>query len=69
MQICLENLLKTLLKSFTENGLRHMRFLRNAVRLLLLKYLSKIKTAVADKFTEAAVRRYFSKQVFLKMSH
>ena len=46
-----------------------MRFLRNAVRLLLLKYLSKIKTAVADKFTEAAVRRYFSKQVFLKMSH
>ena len=30
---------------------------------------SKIKTAVPDKFTKAAVRRYFSKQMFLKMSH
>ena len=46
-----------------------MRFIRNTVRLLLLKYLLKIKTAVPDQFTEAVVRRYFSKPVFLKMSH
>ena len=68
-QICSENLLKTLLKNFTEKGLRHMRFIWNAVRLLLLKYLLKIKTAVPDQSTEAVVRRYFSKPVFWKMSH
>ena len=35
--------------------------LQNADRLLLLKYLLKIKIAASDKFSEAAVRRYFSK--------
>ena len=35
--------------------------LQNADRLLLLKYLLKIKIAASDQFSEAAVRRYFSK--------
>ena len=43
--------------------------LQNADRLLLLKYLLKIKVAAPDKSSEAAVRRYFSKQIFLKISH
>ena len=38
--------------------------MQNADRLLLLlKYLLKIKIGWSDKFLEAAVRRYFSKQM------
>ena len=43
--------------------------LLNTDRLLLLKYLLKIKTAALDKFSETAVRRYFSKWMFLKISY
>ena len=67
--------------NFIEKGLQHMCFpknsadvlrtpiLQNAARRLLLKYLLKIKIAAPDKLSEAAVRRYFSKWVFLKISH
>ena len=40
--------------------------LQNAERLLFLKYLLKVKIAAWDKFSEAAVRKCFSKQVPLK---
>ena len=65
---------------FIEKRLQHMHFpknftnvlriltLQNAGRLLLLKYLLKIKIAAPGKFSEAAVRRYFSKQMVLKIS-
>ena len=42
--------------------------LQNADRLFFLKYLLKVKIAAPDKFSEAAVLRYFPKQVFLKIS-
>ena len=53
--------------NFIEKRLRHMCFpknlkdilrtpiLQNAERLLLLKYLLKVKIAARDKFSEAAV--------------
>ena len=46
-----------------------MWFLENADRLLLPRYLLKIKIAGQDKFSKAPVSRYFSKYVFLKISH
>ena len=46
-------------KNFT--GVLRTLTLQNAGRLLLLKYLLKIKIAAPDKSSEAAVRRYFSK--------
>ena len=42
--------------------------LQNAERLLLLKYLLKAKIAAPDKFSEASVRKCFSKQAFLNIS-
>ena len=36
--------------------------LQNAERLLLLKYLLKVKIAAQDKFSKGAVRKCFSKQ-------
>ena len=33
------------------------------------KISSKNQIAVPDKFSEAAIRRYFSKKVFLRISH
>ena len=35
--------------------------LQNADRLFFLKYLLKVKIAAPDKFSEAAVLRYFPK--------
>ena len=48
---------------FPENFADVLRtpILYNADRLLLLKYLLKIKIAALDKFSEAAVYRYLSK--------
>ena len=42
-----------------EKRLRHISFLYKADRLLLLKYILKIKIAAPDKYSEVAARRSF----------
>ena len=52
---------QTKTNNFIEKTPQAVRFLWNADRMLLQKFLLKIKIAARGKFSEAAGRRYFSK--------
>ena len=49
------------INNFIEKRLQDVCFLWNTNRMLLQKFLLKIKIAATGKFSEAASRRYFSK--------